>query len=200
MAPERWDECYIPLLMGDVTRLLGRWNRGDAEAFDALMPLVYAELRRLADHYMAHEQRGHTLQPTALVHEAYIRLANVRQGRFENRVHFYGAAAQAMRRILVDFARQRQAVKRGQNATMLDIDAMPEVGIEIDHDVVALDDALNRLARIAPRAAEVVQLRYFGGLSIEEVAEVLEIGAATVKRHWAFARAWLYRALAAPTR
>jgi RNA polymerase sigma-70 factor (ECF subfamily) len=185
--------------MGDVTKLLGQWNRGDAEAFEALMPLVYAELRRLADHYMAHEQQGHTLQPTALVHEAYIRLTNVRQGRFQNRVHFYGAAAQAMRRILVDSARQRQAVKRGQNATMLNIDAMPELGIEIDDNIVALDDALNRLVQIAPRAAEVVQLRYFGGLSIDEVAEVLDISAATVKRHWAFARAWLYRALAAPT-
>lgn len=181
--------------MGDVTGLLARWSRGDQEALDLLMPLVYRELRQLADHYMRAERRDHTLQPTALVNEAYLRLATVRDGHFANRVHFYGAAAQAMRRILVDHARQRRAAKRGQNPTLLNLDEVAVSGIDLGIDFAALNEALDQLAAIAPRPAKVVELRYFAGMSIEEAAAFLDIAPATVKRHWAMARAWLYRAL-----
>jgi RNA polymerase sigma-70 factor (ECF subfamily) len=180
--------------MGDVTGLLARWHRGDADALEQLMPLVYAELRQLADHYMLGERRNHTLQPTALVHEAFLRLAGDSEPKFNNRVHFYGAAAQAMRRILVDHARRRGAARRGSDPTMLNLDSI-QAGIDLRFDLVAVNDALDRLAQIAPRPAKVVELRYFGGMSIEEVAAFLEIAPATVKRHWAVARAWLYRAL-----
>ena len=180
--------------MTDVTELLARWNRGDRDALAELMPLVYGELHRLAEHYMRLEQADHTLQPTALVHEAYLRLAGANGGRFNNRVHFYGAAAQAMRRILVDHARQRQARKRGNNPIVVTLDSV-NIGVDLRHDLVALDDALERLAGTAPQPAKVVELRYFGGMSIEEVAELLDIAPVTVKRHWAFARAWLNRAL-----
>lgn len=182
--------------MTDVTELLARWNRGDRDAFAELMPLVYGELRRLATSYMAREQTNHTLQPTALVHEAYLRLASGHSGRFNNRIHFYGAAAQAMRRILVDHARLRRARKRGADPTVVSLDEV-DVGIDVRLDLVALDDALKRLTEIAPRPAKVVELRYFGGMSIEEVAQLLDIAPATVKRHWTFARAWLHRALRA---
>lgn len=180
--------------MKDITELLSRWSRGDAAAFAELMPVVYGELRRLADHYMAREQPDHTLQPTALVHEAYLRLAGTRTGRFNNRAHFYGAAAKAMRRILVDHARQRRARKRGQDPVVIDLDAV-NIGIDLRQDLLALDEAMEQLAQLAPRPAKVVELRYFGGLSIQEVAEVLDIAPVTVKRHWTFARAWLHRAL-----
>lgn len=183
--------------MADVTQLLARWNSGDAAALAELLPLVYGELRRLADHFMGGERAGHTLQPTALVHEAYLRLAQVRDGQFKNRVHFYGAAAQAMRRILVDHARQLNAQKRGSNPTMVDLEAALNAGVDPRHDLVALDDALERLANVAPQPARVVELRYFGGMSIEEVAEFLSVSPGTVKRQWAFARAWLHRALSA---
>src|SRR5262245_1192936 len=181
--------------MADVTELLARWNAGDAEALEALMPLVYAELRRLAGHYMRQERPDHTLQPTALVHEAYLRLAGTRETSFRNRVHFYGAAAQAMRRILVDHARQRRALKRGQAAARIDLDEIEETGVDLRLDLEALDEALVRLAAVAERPAKVVELRYFGGLSIEETAAFLDVAPATVKRHWTFARAWLYRTL-----
>jgi RNA polymerase sigma factor (TIGR02999 family) len=179
----------------DITRLLSRWSGGDSQALAELMPLVYAELRRLADSQMRRERVNHTLQPTALVHEAYLRLADHRSG-FQTRVHFYGAAAQAMRRILVDHARVRGAKKRGQGDTMVNLDEAVSIGIEPQLDVVALDQALDRLAAVAPRAAKVVELRFFGGLSVDETAAFLNVGSATVKRHWSFARAWLYRALA----
>jgi RNA polymerase sigma factor (TIGR02999 family) len=181
--------------MGDVTRLLARWNSGDDAALTELMPLVYAELKQLADHYMWQERKDHTLQPTALVHEAFLRLARVRDPRFADRVHFYGAAAQAMRRILVDHARLRRAARRGNDPTLLNLDEAHHAGIDLRFDFVALDEALDRLAAIAPRPAKVVELRYFGGMSIEEVAAFLDVAPATVKRHWATARAWLYRAL-----
>jgi RNA polymerase sigma-70 factor (ECF subfamily) len=181
--------------MADITRLLARWNSGDDDALAELMPLVYSELRKLADHYMSQERTGHTLQPTALVHEAYLRLVKIREGQFNSRVHFYGAAAQAMRRILVDHARQRRASKRGGNPTVLKLDDLENVGSEATFDLIALDDALERLAAIAPRPARVVELRYFAGLTIDEVAELLEIAPATVKRHWQFARTWLHRAM-----
>jgi RNA polymerase sigma factor (TIGR02999 family) len=181
--------------MSDVTELLARWNRGDARALEELMPVVYAELRRIAYHYMKQERADHTLQPTALVHEAFLRFAGVRAPDFRDRAHFYGAAARAMRRILVDHSRRRRALKRGQGAATLDLDQTPEAGIDLRLDLVALDDALGRLTSIAGRPAQVVELRYFGGLSINETAEYLKIAPATVKRHWAFARAWLRREL-----
>jgi RNA polymerase sigma factor (TIGR02999 family) len=181
--------------MGDITTLLARWRAGDTGALEELTPLVYAELRDLAEHYMRQEQGDHTLQPTALVHEAYLRLAGVRAPKFENRVHFYGAAAQVMRRILVDHARRRRATKRGSGAVVVALDDVDIAGITPDLDLVALDEALTNLAAVAPRAARVVELRYFGGLSVVESAEVLDVAPITVKRQWAFARAWLHRAL-----
>ena len=181
----------------DITRLLTRWGDGDQAALGELMPVVYAELRKLADHYMRQERSDHTLQPTALVHEAFLRLAETRKAVFENRVHFYGAAAQAMRRILVDYARSHRALKRGQGIAFVDLDQASDVGIDMRLDLVALDEALDALTAVAPRPAKVVELRYFGGLSIDETAAFLKISPATVKRHWAFARAWLYRVLSA---
>jgi RNA polymerase sigma factor (TIGR02999 family) len=178
----------------NVTELLERWNQGDQDALAELMPLVYGELRRLAEHYMRHEQTGHTLQPTALVHEAYLKLAGAADAQFNNRVHFYGAAAQAMRRILIDHARRGLANKRGQRPMVLSLDGIDQ-GIEVRHELVDLDAALTKLAAQAERAARVVELRYFGGLSIEETAQVLDIAPATVKRQWTFARAWLHREL-----
>jgi RNA polymerase sigma factor (TIGR02999 family) len=181
-------------VVANVTELLARWNRGDLDALTELMPLVYGELRRLAEHYMRREEAGHTLQPTALVHEAYLRLAGEGSGQFNNRVHFYGAAAQAMRRILVDHARRAMASKRGQRPIVLSLDTI-DVGVEARYELVDLDAALTKLAAQAPRAARTVELRFFGGLSIDETAEVLDIAPATVKRHWTFARAWLHHEL-----
>jgi RNA polymerase sigma factor (TIGR02999 family) len=180
--------------VNDVTELLARWHRGDRDALAELMPLVYGELRRLAQHYMRREHGDHTLQPTALVHEAYLRLVGNDRRPFNNRVHFYGAAAQAMRRILVDHARRRRAQKRGDDPAMVSLDSI-DAGVDLRRDIVALDEALTRLAAEAPQPARVVELRYFGGLSIDETAEVLGVAPATVKRHWTFARAWLHRAL-----
>jgi RNA polymerase sigma-70 factor (ECF subfamily) len=181
--------------MTDVTTRLARWNDGDEEALRELLPLVYEELHRLAEHYMLRERAAHTLQPTALVHEAYLRLANIRQAKFVNRSHFYGAAAQAMRRILVEHARQRQAAKRGGGEIVVSFVDEAVASLDTRSDLLALDDALTRLAAVAPRPAKVVELRYFAGMSIDEVAEIFGVSSATVKRHWTFARAWLHRAL-----
>jgi RNA polymerase sigma factor (TIGR02999 family) len=182
--------------MGDITRLLARWADGDAEALTALMPVVYQELRKLADHYLRQERQNHTLQPTALVHEAYLRLAGIREMELNNRAHFYGAAAQVMRRVLVDHSRQRQAVKRGgPSLSVVPFDEAIDAPIDGNADLVALDEALDALAAIAPERAKVVELRYFGGLSVGETAEYLGIAPVTVKRHWAFARAWLFKRL-----
>jgi RNA polymerase sigma factor (TIGR02999 family) len=178
----------------EVTRLLKQWRDGDPDALDELTPLVYAELRKLADSQMRRERSGHTLQPTALVHEAYLRLLGHRAG-FANRLHFYGAAAHAMRRVLVDYARSRGARKRGVADVVVDLDTIAGAAVNLQDDLVALDQALDRLADIAPRAAKVLELRYFGGLSVEETATFLDVAPATVKRHWSFARAWLYRRL-----
>ena len=185
--------------MNHVSELLARWSDGDREAFAELMPLVYGELRQLAEHYMSREQPGHTLQPTALVHEAYMRLAATNAGQFNNRVHFYGAAAQAMRRILVDAARKRQARKRGQRPVLVDLDSV-SIGVDLREDLVALDDALARLAAVAPLPARVVELRYFGGLSVADIAASLDVSPATVGRYWMYTRAWLYRSLKPPDR
>jgi RNA polymerase sigma factor (TIGR02999 family) len=181
--------------MADVTKLLVRWREGDAIALEELIPLVYDELRRLASQYLRRERPEHTLQPTALVNEAYVRLAGLRKADFRNRTHFFGAAAGVMRRILVDHARQRRAIKRGDNLPPLDLDEAVNVGIPPRVDFLAVDQALKRLAVLSPTGEKVVELRYFGGLSIDETAAFLDIAPATVKRHWAFARVWLYREL-----
>jgi RNA polymerase sigma factor (TIGR02999 family) len=182
--------------MADITALLARWAGGDEDAFQSLVPVVYQQLRRLAEHYLRQEAPDHTLQPTALVHEAYLRLAGIRDMELKNRSHFYGAAAQVMRRVLVDYARQRRALKRGGPALQrVPFDDAINTPIGGGVDLVALDEALSALDAIAPLRARVVELRYFGGLSVEETAEYLGISPATVKRHWAFARAWLFNRL-----
>jgi RNA polymerase sigma-70 factor, ECF subfamily len=181
--------------VSDVTHLLAQWRDGDARAFDELVPLVYAELRQLADHYLQQERNGHTLQPTALVHEAYLRLAQQTGAGFNNRVHFYGAAATVMRRILVDHARRRLAVKRGAGQAPIELNDALVTGIDPQVDLIALDEALTRFAALSPAPARVVELRYFGGLTVEETATLLGVAPVTVKRQWAFARAWLHREL-----
>jgi RNA polymerase sigma-70 factor, ECF subfamily len=182
--------------VSQVTDLLVRWRTGDQGALDALMPLVYAELRNLARGLLRRERDGHTLQPTALVHEAYLRLVRESSG-YNNRIHFLGAAATAMRRVLVDHARRRRAVKRGRGERTLDLDRSLDYGIDPGVDLLALDQALGRLAERWPTPAKVIELRYFGGLSVAESAELLGVAPITVKRHWAFARVWLYRELSA---
>jgi RNA polymerase sigma factor (TIGR02999 family) len=184
--------------MDDVTELLDRWNAGDPEALKTLIGVVHGELRRLAGSLLRHERPDHTLQPTELVHEAYLRLSGLRAMPLNGRRHFYGAAAEAMRRILVDHARQRSAEKRGgPDARKVPIDSALNLPIDLRMDFVRLDEALTALAAVAPDKARVVELRYFGGLSIEDIADVLDVAPATVKRHWTFARAWLYRELSA---
>jgi RNA polymerase sigma factor (TIGR02999 family) len=179
----------------DITRLLDQWSDGDQNALSELLPLVYSELRKLADHYLRRERSDHTLQPTALVHEAYLRLIGLHDADFHNRAHFYGAAAQVMRRILVDHARSHRAAKRGHGAVPVDLDEALNIGIDLRLDLVALDEALQRLSEVRSELTKVVELRYFGGLSIEETAEFMHVSPATVKRYWVFARAWLYREL-----
>jgi RNA polymerase sigma factor (TIGR02999 family) len=182
--------------MSDITRLLQRWCDGDRKAWDALLPIVYKELRRLAQSQLRAERKGHTLQPTALVHEAYLRLCGQREMQLEHRAHFFGAAARVMRRILVDHARKHRAQKRGGGAALVrDFADAAEAMVDVRFDHEALDEALRMLEAIAPEKARVVELRYFGGLSVPETAECLELSPATVKRHWSFARAWLYRRL-----
>lgn len=181
----------------DVTRLLLDWSQeGNREALDALTPLVYDELRRLAGAYLRRERHDHTLQSTALVHEAYLKLIDQRSIRWQNRAHFFGVAAQMIRRILVDHARGHQAAKRGAGAAALSLDeALGVPGIQKDVNLVALDDALAQLEKLDPQQSRVIELRYFAGLSIEETAEVMSISPATVKREWSTARAWLFREL-----
>lgn len=182
--------------MSDVTLLLERWNRGDPAAHDELLGLLYGELRSLAGRLLRGERPDHTLQPTALVHEAYMRLIGLTDLTLESRRHFYGAAAGTMRRILVDHARQRKAHKRGgPDAVRVDVEDLDALAGPAGLDFEALDQALDAFARVAPEQARVVELRYFAGLSIDETAALVGVSPATVKRHWAFARAWLYRAL-----
>ena len=178
-----------------VTELLVRWRGGEKDALDSLMPLVYGELRRIAQHYLNNERPDHTLQSTALVHEAYVRLANQDLPEWQNRAHFFAVAAQLMRQILVDYARSHRASKRGGNVYRLALEDAGEHPQAVDVDIVALDDALKSLAEMDSQQSKVVELKFFGGLSIEDTAEVLGVSPSTVKRDWVTARAWLYREL-----
>ncbi|HEX8845825.1 MAG TPA: sigma-70 family RNA polymerase sigma factor [Pyrinomonadaceae bacterium] len=177
----------------EVTRLLKDWGAGDNSAPDKLMPLVYDELRRLAHQYLRHERPGHTLQTSGLVNEAYLRLVDQSQIQWENRAHFFGIAARLMRQILVDFARRRNFAKRGGGAIRVSLNEATAVAQEQSASVVALDDALKSLEKIDPRKGRIVELRFFGGLSIEETAEALSVSPGTVMRDWTFARAWLQK-------
>ena len=175
-----------------VSELLAKWQGGDEEALRALLPMVYSELRRLAHHFLQHERPGHTLQSTALVHEVYLKLMKDGTANFENRAHFFAVAAQLMRQILVDYARSRRAVKRNFGHKVTWDEAITWVRKRTP-DFIALDDALNELSKLDPQQGRVVELRFFGGLSIEETAHVLTVSPATVKRDWRTARAWLHR-------
>jgi RNA polymerase sigma factor (TIGR02999 family) len=179
----------------EVTQLLKAWSEGDPTALKKLVPLVYQALRRMARRYMAQERPGHTLQTTALVHEAYVRLVDSAQASFEDRAHFLAVCAQVMRRILVDWARSRQAQKRGGKVVPLELEEALVVGEERGRDLVALDDALMALTAQDARKGQVVELRFFGGLSVEETAEVLKVSKETVMRDWKLARSWLRREL-----
>jgi RNA polymerase sigma factor (TIGR02999 family) len=179
-----------------VTQLLVKWSNGDQQALDQLMPLVYSELHRLAGNYLRHERLGHTLQPTALVNEAYLKLVDQKNARWQNRAQFFGVSAQLMRRILVDHARAQQATKRGgSDQQRLSLTSAEKLVSQPEVDLLALHEALGELASLDPQQERIVELRFFGGLSIEETGEVLGIGHATVERDWKMARAWLRRKL-----
>ena len=179
----------------EITRLLVAWSDGDQTALEELAPLVQSELHRLAHHYMGRERPGHTLQTSALVNEAYIRLIDWKNVRWQNRAHFFAVSAQLMRRILVDFARDRQYLKRGAGALRVSLAEVNEFSGERDADLVALDEALKALAEVDQRKGQVVELRFFGGLSVKEVAEVLKVSEETVMRDWRLAKVWLLREL-----
>ncbi len=179
----------------EITQLLLAWGQGDQSALEQLMPLVYEELRRLARLYMSRQRPDHTLQTTALVNEAYLRLVDSSRVKWQNRAHFFAVSAQLMRRILVDVARDHARLKRGGGAPHLALDDAPEVSIARGAELLALDDALTALHALNPRQSQIVELRYFGGLSEDETAEVLKISPRTVRRDWSLARAWLYREL-----
>jgi len=180
----------------EVTELLIEWSNGDKAALDKLMPLIHEELRRLAHYYMSHERPGHTLQTTALVNEAYLRLVNREGVHWQNRAHFFAIAAQVMRTILVDHARSHAYAKRGGGAHKIELDEAMIVSRERAAEVVALDDALKELENFDPQQSRIVELRFFGGLTIEETAEVLDLSPATIKREWSTAKAWLYHQVA----
>jgi len=177
----------------NVTRLLLEWGDGNQQALEALVPLIYKELRNLAHNFLYRERLGHTLQTTALVHEAYLKLIDQNDARWQNRAHFFAIAAQAMRRILIDSARKHAAAKRGGPQEELSLDEVADIALEPDSNLLKLDEALNQLAKIDPRQSRIVELRYFGGLTIEETAEVISVSPATVKREWMMARAWLHQ-------
>ena len=181
-----------PEVSGPVSELLVRWKGGQNVALETLLPLVYNELRRVAHHYLQGERPGHTLQSAALVHETYMRLVAQQPLQLQNRAHFFAVAAQLMRQILVDYARNRKAAKRRDDCKIT-LDDVIELPQKRDLDVLALDDALRELARMDSQQARIVELRFFAGLSIQETSDVLEISPATVKRDWATARVWLYR-------
>jgi len=179
----------------EVTELLMEWSNGNHAALEKLMPLVYDELHRLAHRYMGHERRGHTLQTSGLVNEAYLRLIDQTRVQWQNRAHFFGIAAQMMRRILVDYARSRSNARHGGGAARVSLDDLQMFSPERPDDVVALDEALHGLAKLDQRKSQIVELRFFGGLSIEEAAEVLGVSPGTVMRDWTLAKAWLRRAI-----
>jgi len=184
----------------DVTALLGDWSRGNSTALSQLLPLIYAELRRVAARQLRRERADHTLQPTALVHEAYIRLVDQRQVDWQNRAHFFGVAAQVMRRILVDHARRHDAHKRGHGLACVSIDEAKDVAAPNEIPILALDHALDRLDKVDAELTRIVELRAFGGLTIEEAAHVLGVSPSTAKREWRTAKAWLTRELGAGVR
>ena len=178
-----------------ITELLVRWREGEAQALDRLIPLVYGELHRLANRYLRSERRGHSLQATELVHEAYLRLADQKRIEFQNRAHFYGVAATLIRNILVDYARTHGASKRGGDACRLSLDAAINIAECQEVDLLALDQALVKLSRREPELCRIVELRFFGGLTIEETAQVLCVSDSTVKRQWILAKTWVFREL-----
>jgi len=179
----------------EITRLLAAWSDGDQSALDKLVPLVQSELHRLAHHYMGRERPGHTLQTSALVNEAYIRLIDWKNVRWQNRAHFFAVSAQLMRRILVDFARDRNYLKRGGGALQVSLSEAAALAMDKEADLVALDEALVELSEMDRRKGQVVELRFFGGLSVKEVAEVLKVSEETVMRDWRLAKVWLLRQL-----
>jgi len=181
-------------LSKDITRLLVDWGKGDQAALDELIPLVYDELRRLAARYMRRENQGHTLQTSALINEAYLRLVDQKNVQLQNRAQFFGFAAQLMRRILVDHARSRSRIKRGGGVQMVSLAEQAVISNDIA-EVIALDDALKNLAEMDPRKAQIVEMKFFGGLTNEEVAEGLKVTSRTVEREWRKAKAWLHRAI-----
>ena len=193
-------EMHGPPRQADVTDLLHRWQDGDTQALDELTPLVYRELHRIAGRHIAGEQPGHTLQATALVHEAFLKLVDQRRVEWQNRAHFFNLAATLMRRILVDHARSAHRIKRGADVPKVSLDeatAMGETGALDLADILTLDRALDDLQALDPRQCQIVELRFFGGLTVEEVADTLSISTGTIKREWTVARAWLYQRLAA---
>jgi RNA polymerase sigma factor (TIGR02999 family) len=177
----------------EITQLLSAWSNGDQKALDKLIPLVYEELHRLAARYMRRENPGHTLQTSALVNEAYIKLIGQKNVRWQNRAHFFGIAAQLMRRILVDHARTHGALKRGAGASKLPLDETAIVALDRSTDFILIDDALKNLAQIDPSKSRIVEMRFFGGLTTEEIAEVEKVSPSTIEREWRKAKAWLYR-------
>ena len=187
--------CMTPQSSKEITNLLVAWTDGDDAALDQLAPLIHAELHRLAHQYMSRERPGHLLQTSALINEAYIRLIDWKNVRWQNRAHFFGVAAQLMRRILVDFARDRLYLKRGGGAFQVSLSEAASFAVQRSGDFVALDEALKALAEIDPRKVKVVELRFFAGLSVEEVAELLTVSKETVMRDWRLAKVWLLREL-----
>lgn len=179
----------------EITRLLVAWGDGDQAALEELAPLVHSELHRLAHHYMGRERPGHTLQTSALVNEAYIRLIDWKNVHWQNRAHFFAVSAQLMRRILVDFARQRKNLKRGGDTLQVSLTEANALAVDRDSDLLTLNEALTALAKLDHRMSQVVEMRFFGGLSIEEVAEVLKVSKETVMRDWRLAKVWLLREL-----
>ena len=192
MAPER--DSKSP---EQITELLHAWSLGDQAAFDQLASIVYTELRRLARGYMARERPDHTLQPTALVHEAYMRLANFHDLQWKNRVHFFAISAQVMRRVLVDFARSRVRRKRGGSSRRVSLEECGNLGVEHDASLLALDDAVDQLASEDARKCQVIEMKFFGGLSADEIAETLHVSPDTVLREWKLAKLWLLREMSA---
>ena len=199
MVESRLMTMRADLAANDLTGLLIEWARGDKAALHQLTPLVYDEIRRIAHRYVQHEREGQTLQTTALVHEAYLRLAGSQRVDWQNRAHFFAVTAQVMRHILIDHARRRQYVKHGGEVQRVSFDAVTREAMMMSQpraaELLALDEALTELARLDPRKSRVVELRYFGGLSLEETADVLEVSAMTVRRDWRAAKAWLYKAV-----